>query len=126
MHIIGIVTIVEHILAFMFTCSSRCLSSGEYVRIALNYFWSNIAFNISTFRCNTNPQFQISMLSSGIGMATGMFKLDKDLNGMLKSEALRIDVEKRKGSVANIRKPDTHLVDEAMGLGAKITAVDFD
>ncbi len=65
----------------------------------------------------------VAVLSSGIGKATAMFKLEKDLQDMLKSEDFRIDVAKRKGSVSNMEKPDTHLVDEAMKMGAKIISI---
>jgi len=64
-----------------------------------------------------------AVLSSGLGMAAGMFKLEKDLQAMLKSEAFLIDVAKRKGSAANMEKPATHLVDAAIKMGAKIVSV---
>ena len=67
-----------------------------------------------------------AVLGSGLGTDTAMFKLEKDLNGMLKSEAFIMDVEKRKGSVANMKKPATHLVDEAIKMGARIVSVDLD
>jgi len=67
----------------------------------------------------------VAVLGSGLGTATGMFKLEKDLQAMLKSEAFLIDVAKRKGAVANMEKPATHLVDEAMKMGAEIVSVDL-
>jgi len=66
----------------------------------------------------------VAVLSSGLGTATGMFKLEKDLEAMLKSEAFLVDVAKRQGSVANMEKPATHLVDEAIKMGAKIVSVE--
>ena len=65
----------------------------------------------------------VAVLGSGLGTAAGMFKLEKDLQAMLKSETFLIDVAKRQGSVANMEKPATHLVDEAMKMGAKIVSV---
>jgi len=65
----------------------------------------------------------VAVFSSGFGVARGMLKLEKDLQGMLKSEDFLIDVEKRKGSVANMTKPDTYLVDEAIKMGARIMSV---
>jgi len=64
-----------------------------------------------------------AVLSSGLGTASGMFKLEKDLDGILKSEAFAIDVEKRKGAMVNMTKPAAHLVDEAIKMGAKIISV---
>ncbi len=65
----------------------------------------------------------VAVLSSGLGTARGMFKLEKDLENMLKSEEFSADVAKRKGSVANMEKPDTHLVDVAIKMGARIISV---
>jgi len=67
----------------------------------------------------------VAVLSSRLGTATGMFKLEKDLEAMLKSETFLIDVAKRQGSAANMEKPATHLVDAAIKMGAKIVSVDF-
>jgi hypothetical protein len=68
----------------------------------------------------------VAVLSSGLGTTTGMFKLKEDLKTMLQSEDFISAVAKRQGSVANMRKPATHLVDEALKMGAKIVAVDLD
>ncbi len=65
----------------------------------------------------------VAVLSSGLGTATGMFKLEKDLQAMLKSEDFIADVEKRQGAVANMGKPATHLVDAAIRMGAEIISV---
>jgi len=65
----------------------------------------------------------VAVLSSGLGTATAMFKLEKDLQAMLKSEEFRADVARRQGSVANMRKPATHLVDEALRMGTEIVSV---
>lgn len=66
----------------------------------------------------------VAVLSSGLGTATGMCKLKEDLRDMLQSEDFLTDVAKRQGSVANMEKPDTHLVDEAIKMGAKIVSVE--
>jgi hypothetical protein len=66
----------------------------------------------------------VAVLSSGLGTPSGMFKLKQDLQGMLESEDFRTAVAKRQGSVANMRKPATHLVDEAIKMGAKIVSVE--
>jgi len=65
----------------------------------------------------------VAVLSSGLGTATAMFKLEKDLQAILKSKAFLIDVAKRQGSAANMEKPATHLVDAALRMGAKIVSV---
>jgi len=65
----------------------------------------------------------VAVLSSGLGTATAMCKLEKDLQAMLKSEEFRADVARRQGSVANMRKPATHLFDEALRMGAEIVSV---
>lgn len=65
----------------------------------------------------------VAVLSSGLGTAVGMFKLKEDLKAMLQSEDFLTDVAKRQGSVANMKKPATYLVDEAIAMGAKIVSV---
>jgi len=65
----------------------------------------------------------VAVLSSGLGMATGMFKLKEDLKAMLKSEAFLIDVAKRQGLVSNMEKPASHLVDEVIKMGGEIVSV---
>jgi len=67
----------------------------------------------------------VAALGSGLGTATGMFKLKADLRAMLQSEDFLIDVAKRRGSASNMDKPATHLVDAAMEMGARIISVDF-
>jgi len=67
----------------------------------------------------------VAVLGSGLGTATGMFKLKEDLQAMLESGDFLKDVAKRKGSAANMEKPATHLVDAAIKVGAKIVSVDF-
>jgi len=68
----------------------------------------------------------VAVLSSGLGTATSMFKLEKDLEAMLKSEAFRIDVAKRQGLVSNMERPASHLIDAAIKMGAEIVSVDLD
>jgi hypothetical protein len=68
----------------------------------------------------------VAVLSSGLGMATGMFKLKDDLQAMLKSETFITDVGKREGLVANMEKPATYLIDAAIEMGGKIVSVDLD
>lgn len=65
----------------------------------------------------------VAVVSSGLGTNVGMFKLEKDLQSILKSEAFSADVAKRRGSAANMRKPATHLIDQAIKMGAKIVSV---
>ena len=65
----------------------------------------------------------VGVLSSGLGMARGMFKLREDLQAMLKSEDFITDVAKRQGAVANMEKPASHLVDAAIKMGGKIVSV---
>ena len=65
----------------------------------------------------------VAVVSSGLGTATGMFTLKEDLKAMLQSEDFLTDVAKRKGLVANMDKPATHLVDAAVKMGAKIVSV---
>ncbi len=67
----------------------------------------------------------VAALGSGIGTAAGIFKLKEDLRTMLQSEEFLTDVAKRQGSVANMEKPAAHLVDGAIGMGAKIVSVDL-
>ena len=67
----------------------------------------------------------VATLGSGLGTASGMFKLREDLRAMLQSEDFITDVAKRQGAVANMEKPATHLVDAAIRMGAKIVSVDF-
>ncbi len=59
----------------------------------------------------------MAALGSGLGTATGIFKLKEDLRDMLLSEDFLNDVVKRQGSVANMEKPDTHLIDAAVKMG---------
>lgn len=63
---------------------------------------------------------------SGLGTATGIFKLKEDLWAMLLSEDFFTNVMKRQGSVANMEKPATHLVDAVIRMGAQIVSVDLD
>ena len=67
----------------------------------------------------------VAALGSGLGMDTGIFKLKEDLRAMLLSKDFLADVVKRQGSVANMQKPATHLVDAAIQMGAEIVSVDF-
>jgi hypothetical protein len=67
----------------------------------------------------------VAALGSGLGTATGMFKLKEDLRAILQSEDFVNDVKKRLGSVSNMKKPDTRLVDAAVEMGARITSVEF-
>lgn len=66
----------------------------------------------------------VAVLSSGLGTATGMFKLKEDLKAMVQSEDFLTDVAKRQGAVANMEKAATHLVDAAIKMGAKIVSVE--
>ena len=66
----------------------------------------------------------VAVLSSGLGTARGMFKLKEDLHAMVKSEDFIIAVAKRQGSVANMDKPATQLVDQAIKIGARIISVE--
>jgi hypothetical protein len=68
----------------------------------------------------------VAVLSSGLGMATGMFKLKEDLRAMLQSEDFFTAVAKRQGSVSNMKKPSSDLVDEAVKMGAEIISVNLD
>lgn len=67
----------------------------------------------------------VAVLGSGVGRGTGMFKLKEELVAMLKSEDFRTAVAKRQGSVANMMKPVSHVVDEAVKMGAKIVSVEL-
>ena len=67
----------------------------------------------------------VAVLGSGLGTATGIFKLKEDLRIMLLSEDFLTDVAKRRGSVANMGKPATNLVDAAIRMGAQIISVNL-
>ena len=60
------------------------------------------------------------------GIHSAMFKIKKDINDILNSENFLNDVIKRQALIGNTEKPDTHLIDEAMRLGAEIKSLDFD
>ena len=64
-----------------------------------------------------------AVISSGLGSHVAIFRLNEDLKGIVQCEEFAKDVEKRRGSVANMRKPVTHLVDEAVKLGGKIESI---
>ncbi len=49
----------------------------------------------------------------------------EELSGILLPEDSHNDVIARQAMVGNMKKPDTHLVDAAIELGAEITSVDF-
>ena len=66
----------------------------------------------------------VAVLSSGLGTTTGMFKVKQDLQAMLQSEDFLTAVTNRQGSLANMKKPGSHLVDEAIKMGAKIISVE--
>lgn len=66
----------------------------------------------------------VAVLGSGLGTATGMFKVKEDLHAMLQSGDFLTDVAKRQGSVCNMTKPAIHLVDEAIKMGAEIVSVE--
>jgi len=67
----------------------------------------------------------VAVVSSCLGTATGMFKLKEDLKAMLESEDFRTAVAKRQGSVANMKKAASHLIDEATKMGGRIVSVDL-
>ncbi len=63
--------------------------------------------------------------ANAYGIHSAMFKIKKDINNILESEDFQDDVINRQAIVGNMEKPDTHLVDAAIELGAEITSVDF-
>jgi len=67
-----------------------------------------------------------AVLSAGHGTHIGVFKLRTDIKAMLNSEDFISDVEKRKGSLSNMVKPETHMTDKLISDGAKIESVDLE
>ncbi|MFC2033931.1 hypothetical protein ACFLTT_00815 [Chloroflexota bacterium] len=56
---------------------------------------------------------------------SAMFILEEDMNNILKSEDFRNDVISRQAVLGNMDKPDTHLIDEAIKLGAELIDVEL-
>jgi hypothetical protein len=66
----------------------------------------------------------VAVPSSGLAATMGMFKLKEDFQAMLQSEEFLTAAAKRHGSVASMEKAGTHLVDEAIKMGARVVSVD--
>jgi hypothetical protein len=66
----------------------------------------------------------VAVLSSGLGMARGMFQLKGDMQTMLQSEDFLTDVARRQGSMANMLRAGSGLVDEAVRMGARIASTE--
>lgn len=64
-------------------------------------------------------------LASGHGIHAAIFKTRREINDIVMSEDFRNDVIARIPLVGNMAKPDTHLVDEAIRLGAELIEVEF-
>ncbi len=62
-------------------------------------------------------------LTSGHEIHAAIFKTRREINDIMMSEAFRNDVIARIPLVGNMEKPDTHLVDEAIRLGAELIDV---
>lgn len=63
-------------------------------------------------------------LASGHGIHAAILKTRREINDIM-SEDFRNDVIARIPLVGNMAKPDTHLVDEAIRLGAELIEVEF-
>ncbi len=66
-----------------------------------------------------------AVIAAGHGTAEAMFKIRKELWDMVMSEDFRNDVIARQALVGNMEKPQTHLVDAAIRMGAEIVSVDY-
>jgi hypothetical protein len=66
-----------------------------------------------------------AIMAAGYGMEEGLFRVRQELRDILVSYDFRLEVEKRKGSVAHMGKPSTHLVDAIMRMGGKIESQEF-
>jgi hypothetical protein len=62
-----------------------------------------------------------AVLASGEGVEVARFKVRQDLRDYLESEDYRERVAKKIPAFSNMEKPDTHLIDEAIRLGAVLT-----
>ncbi len=65
-----------------------------------------------------------AVMAAGYGVEEALFKIRQELRDTLLSYDFLAETKKRQGSVANMEKPDTHLVDEAIKMGAQIVSVD--
>ncbi len=66
-----------------------------------------------------------AVVTSGLGLTEGMFKISQDMRWMVLDKDLITDVEKRRAIVGNVQKPATHLVAAALRSGAELSGVEF-
>ncbi len=59
------------------------------------------------------------------GMHSAMFKIKKDINNILESEDFQNAVIERQALIGNRYKQDTHIINEAIRLGAELIDVEF-
>lgn len=67
----------------------------------------------------------LALRASGVGMSEALYSFRKDIDAWLKNE-LRGEAVSKIAGVSNMQKPDTHLVDAAIGMGAEIISVNYD
>ena len=67
-----------------------------------------------------------AILASGVSNSEAVFNIKQELKEFLSSDDFLNEVIERKALVGNIEKPHTHLVDEAIKMGAEIESIDLD
>jgi len=65
----------------------------------------------------------LALRASAVGISEALYSFHKDIDTWLKDDLRDVAVSKIAG-VSNMQKPDTHLVDAAIQMGAKIVSVD--
>ena len=65
----------------------------------------------------------LALRASAVGISEALYSFRKDMDAWLKNDLRDVAVSKIAG-VSNMQKPDTHLVDAAIQIGAEIVSVD--
>ncbi len=67
----------------------------------------------------------LALRASAVGISEALFSFRKDIDAWLKDDLRDVAVSKI-ARVSNMEKPVTHLVDEAVRMGAEIISVNYD
>ena len=65
----------------------------------------------------------LALRASAVGISEALYSFRKDMDAWLKNDLRDVAVSKLAG-VSSMQKPDTHLVDAAIQMGAEIVSVD--
>ncbi|MCK4333029.1 MAG: hypothetical protein KAV40_05560, partial [Thermoplasmatales archaeon] len=66
----------------------------------------------------------LALRASAVGISEALYSFHKEIDAWLKDDLRDVAIAKIAG-VSNMQKPDTHLVDAAIKMGAEIVSVNY-